>query len=667
MSEPLDVDVVTTGLRFPEGPGGPAGRQRAAGRDRPGHAERACGPTAPSRSWPSAAAGPNGAAIGPDGAVWLCNNGGFFTWHQISDDLAGAGRDARRVAGRQHPAGRPGRRVGRDGGHRVRRPAAAGPQRPGLRPRRRAVVHRPRRDRHRGAPTRPACCYRSPDGTVSRRGPRHRVHERHRPVARRATGCTWPRPTPAGCGPGTWSAPGQLAAIRPATRPTAARCCTTRPRVTCSTRWPSTATGWVCVATLGQGGITCVAPDGSTVRAPHPARPAGHQHLLRWRATGAPPSSPRRGAASCFDCRWSRPGLAPGLRLSRATASCSPTSTTCSATASAAGSRPRSSRTTSSGRRPASCPARCSPRRARHGFLGMAVPEEFGGGGRRRLPLQPGHHRGGAGRRAWPARASASPCTTTSACPTSCATAPTSSGSGGCRASPSGELITAIAMTEPGIGSDLASMATTAVRDGDHYVVNGSKTFITNGINADLVITAVKTDPTPAPPGHEPAGARAGHGRLRARTQPRQDRPARPGHRRAVLLRRRASRSTTCWATRARASPSWWPTCPRSGCRSRPPAWPRPAAALGWTARLRQGSARPSASRSAPSRTPASSWPRWRTEVEMAQSFVDRCVLGAQRGRAHRRGGGHGQVVVHRAAEAGRRPAASSSSAATAT
>jgi alkylation response protein AidB-like acyl-CoA dehydrogenase len=51
-------------------------------------------------------------------------------------------------------------------------------------------------------------------------------------------------------------------------------------------------------------------------------------------------------------------------------------------------------------------------------------------------------------------------------------------------------------MTEPGIGSDLASMSTTAIRDGDSYVVNGSKTFITNGINADLVITAVKTDPT---------------------------------------------------------------------------------------------------------------------------------------------------------------------------
>ena len=60
----------------------------------------------------------------------------------------------------------------------------------------------------------------------------------------------------------------------------------------------------------------------------------------------------------------------------------------------------------------------------------------------------------------------------------------------------SGELITAIAMTEPVTGSDLASITTTARRDGDAYVVNGAKTFITNGINADLVVVAVKTDPT---------------------------------------------------------------------------------------------------------------------------------------------------------------------------
>ncbi len=59
----------------------------------------------------------------------------------------------------------------------------------------------------------------------------------------------------------------------------------------------------------------------------------------------------------------------------------------------------------------------------------------------------------------------------------------------------SGELITAVAMTEPGTGSDLASISTRAVRDGDEYVVNGAKTFITNGINSDLVVTVVRTDP----------------------------------------------------------------------------------------------------------------------------------------------------------------------------
>jgi alkylation response protein AidB-like acyl-CoA dehydrogenase len=59
----------------------------------------------------------------------------------------------------------------------------------------------------------------------------------------------------------------------------------------------------------------------------------------------------------------------------------------------------------------------------------------------------------------------------------------------------SGELITAVAMTEPGAGSDLAGIRTSARRSGDDYIVNGAKTFITNGINADLVITAVRTGP----------------------------------------------------------------------------------------------------------------------------------------------------------------------------
>lgn len=59
----------------------------------------------------------------------------------------------------------------------------------------------------------------------------------------------------------------------------------------------------------------------------------------------------------------------------------------------------------------------------------------------------------------------------------------------------SGELITAIAMTEPEAGSDLQAVRTTARRDGDHYMLSGAKTFITNGIHADLVIVVARTEP----------------------------------------------------------------------------------------------------------------------------------------------------------------------------
>jgi alkylation response protein AidB-like acyl-CoA dehydrogenase len=59
----------------------------------------------------------------------------------------------------------------------------------------------------------------------------------------------------------------------------------------------------------------------------------------------------------------------------------------------------------------------------------------------------------------------------------------------------SGEILTAIAMTEPSGGSDLAALKTTTVRDGDDWILNGSKTFITNGYSADLVVVAARTDP----------------------------------------------------------------------------------------------------------------------------------------------------------------------------
>lgn len=63
----------------------------------------------------------------------------------------------------------------------------------------------------------------------------------------------------------------------------------------------------------------------------------------------------------------------------------------------------------------------------------------------------------------------------------------------------SGEVISAIAMTEPGTGSDLQGIATSAVKDGDDYIINGAKTFISNGSLADIVLTVCKTDPEGGP------------------------------------------------------------------------------------------------------------------------------------------------------------------------
>jgi len=64
----------------------------------------------------------------------------------------------------------------------------------------------------------------------------------------------------------------------------------------------------------------------------------------------------------------------------------------------------------------------------------------------------------------------------------------------------SGEIIAAVAMTEPNAGSDLAAIKTTAIREGDHYVINGAKTFISGGHNCDIVVVACKTDPGANPP-----------------------------------------------------------------------------------------------------------------------------------------------------------------------
>src|SRR5665647_2194864 len=65
----------------------------------------------------------------------------------------------------------------------------------------------------------------------------------------------------------------------------------------------------------------------------------------------------------------------------------------------------------------------------------------------------------------------------------------------------SGDLVGAIAMTEPGAGSDLQNIRTTARRDGDHYIINGSKTFITNGTHCDLLVIVARTSDDPGAQG----------------------------------------------------------------------------------------------------------------------------------------------------------------------
>ncbi len=129
-----------------------------------------------------------------------------------------------------------------------------------------------------------------------------------------------------------------------------------------------------------------------------------------------------------------------------------------------------------------------------HGFLGMAVPAEFGGGGagdfRYNLVIAEEIQRAGVNAAGLGITLQNDICL-----PYFLRYCTDEQRARWLPGIASGELITAIAMTEPGTGSDLAGMTTAALTDGDHYVVNGSKTFITNGINADLVITAVKTDP----------------------------------------------------------------------------------------------------------------------------------------------------------------------------
>jgi alkylation response protein AidB-like acyl-CoA dehydrogenase len=172
----------------------------------------------------------------------------------------------------------------------------------------------------------------------------------------------------------------------------------------------------------------------------------------------------------------------------------------------------------------------------------------------------------------------------------------------------SGEAFGALAMTEPGAGSDVQGIRTNAVRDGDEWVLNGSKIFITNGIHADLVVVAAITDPGKGAKGTSLFLVDASLPGLREEPQDREDRPAHLGHGAAVLPGRAPAGG--CAARRGeprlrhhdgRAAPGA-PRHRRPGDRRRRG---RPGHHRGRTSR----SARPSARPSARSRTRASSSP----------------------------------------------------------
>ena len=113
----------------------------------------------------------------------------------------------------------------------------------------------------------------------------------------------------------------------------------------------------------------------------------------------------------------------------------------------------------------------------------------------------------------------------------------------------SGELVCAIAMTEPGTGSDLQNIKTTAKKDGNGYVINGSKTFITNGQTANLILVCAKTDPSKGAKGisimmvetDEVEGFAPRHSALPARCTVPHDRQTPPAYRAASHIHRSAS------------------------------------------------------------------------------------------------------------------------------
>jgi len=305
MGEPLEFEIVTTGLHFPEGPVAmPDGsvvlveiEQRRLSRVRPDGTVDTVAETG---------GGPNGAAIGPDGAMWVCNNGGFFTWHQVSDDLLLPGEtpDTWKGGSIQRvdlDTGAVEEVVDECGGRSLRAPNDLVFDRDG------GLWFTDHGVTAEQAGEQAGVLYRSPTGDVlpvaygvestngiglSPDGDRLYVAETH-------TGRVW-----------AWSVvgAGQVATDPASDAPHGGMLLYDAPEGHLFDSLAVDGDGWVCVATLGQGGITCVAPDGSAsehLTLPDPLV----TNICFGGDDGRTAFITSSGRGELLSTRWRRPGL----------------------------------------------------------------------------------------------------------------------------------------------------------------------------------------------------------------------------------------------------------------------------------------------------------------------------------------------------------------------
>ena len=305
MGEPLEFDVVATGLHFPEGPVAMPDGTVVLVEIARGRASRVQ-PDGTVELVAETGGGPNGAAVGPDGALWVCNNGGFFTWHQVSDELLLPGETPDTWQGGSLQRVHLGTGAVEDvvtecEGRSLRAPNDLVFDRDG------GLWFTDHGVTSEASPGQAGVLYRSPTGDVvpvardveatngiglSPDGDRLYVAETH-------TGRVWAWPV---------VGPGEVGRDPASDAPHGGTLLFDAPEGHLFDSLAVDGDGWVCVATLGQGGITCVAPDGLTAEhlpLPDPLT----TNICFGGADGRTAYITSSGRGELLASRWSRPGL----------------------------------------------------------------------------------------------------------------------------------------------------------------------------------------------------------------------------------------------------------------------------------------------------------------------------------------------------------------------